>query len=55
MAKLTSSTDKTTAQVSPDGHSIIFKSIETGHQVFWPMKDWKDLKDHVDKKAENNG
>lgn len=51
MAKLISSTKKTTVQVSPDGNSIIFKSCETDNQVFWPMKDWKDLKDHIDKKA----
>lgn len=54
MAKLTSSTDKSTAQVSPDGNSIIFQSVETGNQVFWPTKDWKDLKDFVDNKDVTN-
>jgi hypothetical protein len=51
MAKLTSSTGKTNADVSPDGNSIIFQSTETGAQVFWPAKDWEDLKNFIDIKV----
>lgn len=53
MAKLTSSTEKSTVQVSPDGNSIIFQSSETGNQVFWPAKDWEDLKSFIDSKVDS--
>lgn len=43
MAKLLSSTGKSTAEINPDGNALIFKSVATGNQVFWPLKDWADL------------
>lgn len=50
MAKLTSSTEKTKVDISPDKSSIIFQSVEQGHQIWWPTKDWQDLKDFIDRR-----
>lgn len=54
MAKLLSSTGKSTAEINPDGNALIFKSVATGQQVFWPLKDWGDLQIMVNSKSTDN-
>lgn len=44
MAKLLSSTEKTSVQVTPDGISIVFQSIGTDKTVYWPVSDWPELR-----------
>jgi hypothetical protein len=54
MSKLRSSTDKSEIEVSPDGHSIIMRSISNGNQVYWPLKDWPDMRRYLDMKYEEH-
>lgn len=49
MAKLVSSTGSTTAEINPDANAIIFQN-KSGHQTYWPLRDWEDLKDAVERK-----
>lgn len=48
MIKLTSSTGNTTIEINPDRNALIFKSKSCEAGVYWPMKDWDDLKSYVD-------
>ena len=42
-----SKTGATVVDVSPDGNSIIFQSVETDHQVYWPVTDYIDLREYI--------
>ena len=46
--KVQSSTNKTTVEVNPDRTALIFKSRTCESGVYWPIKDWLDLKVYVD-------
>ena len=50
MAGLISSSGKGRVDISPDKTSLIFQSVEKGHQVWFPAKDWNDMKDFIDSK-----
>ena len=44
MAKLLSSTGKSTAEITPDGVSLIMRSVKNPDSaVWWPMKDKEAL------------
>lgn len=50
MAKLLSSTEKSSAQVTPDGISIVFQVVGTDKTIHWPLSDWPELKYWIDQK-----
>jgi len=47
MARLESATGHATAQVSPDGNSVIFQRKNSTEQIYWPAKDWEELDRYV--------
>ena len=46
--KALSQTGKATCHVSPDGNSIIFQSVETQAQVYFPVSDWPELRAFIE-------
>lgn len=52
MAKLLSSTENTSVQLTPDGVSIVFQSIKQGHTIHWPASGWLELKQWIDWKVD---